>query len=57
MSEIAIKVQHLGKQYRLGGKQASYSTFRETLVNAAAIPLQWLKGERKKEPKHILGSG
>ena len=49
MSEIAIKVQHLGKQYRLGGKQASYSTFRETLVNAAAIPLQWLKGERKTD--------
>ncbi len=49
MSEIAIKVQHLGKQYRLGGKQASYSTFRETLVNAATIPLQWLKGERKTD--------
>jgi lipopolysaccharide transport system ATP-binding protein len=49
MSEIAINVQHLGKQYRLGGKQASYSTFRETLVNAANVPLQWLKGERKKE--------
>jgi lipopolysaccharide transport system ATP-binding protein len=49
MSEIAIKVQHLGKQYRLGGKQASYSTFRETLVNAAANPLLWLKGERKTD--------
>jgi lipopolysaccharide transport system ATP-binding protein len=49
MSDIAIKVQHLGKQYRLGGKQASYSTFREALVNTANAPLRWLKGERNNE--------
>lgn len=49
MSEIAIRVTHLGKQYRLGGKQAVYSTFRETLVNAANAPLRWVKGERRKE--------
>jgi lipopolysaccharide transport system ATP-binding protein len=47
MSDLAIRVEHLGKQYRLGGQQASYSTFRETLVNAADAPLRWLKGERK----------
>jgi lipopolysaccharide transport system ATP-binding protein len=47
MSELAIRVEHLGKQYKLGGKQASYSTFRETVVEAARAPLRWLKGERK----------
>jgi lipopolysaccharide transport system ATP-binding protein len=45
MSELAIRVEHLGKQYRLGGQQALYSTFRETLVNAAKTPVRWLKGE------------
>jgi lipopolysaccharide transport system ATP-binding protein len=49
MSEIAIRVEHLGKQYKLGGKQASYSTFRETLVHAANAPVRWLKGERRPE--------
>lgn len=49
MSDIAIQVEHLGKQYRLGGKQAGYSTFRETLVHATNAPVRWLKGERKPE--------
>jgi lipopolysaccharide transport system ATP-binding protein len=49
MGDIAIRVDHLGKQYRLGGKQAAYSTFRETLVKATQAPLRWLKGERRNE--------
>lgn len=47
MSELAIRVEHLGKQYRLGGQKASYSTFRETLVEVARAPLRWLKVERR----------
>ena len=50
MSDIAIRVEHLGKQYRLGRQQAAYTTFREALVNAANAPLRWLKGERRPEP-------
>jgi len=53
MSDLAIRVEHLGKQYRLGGQQASYSTFRETLVNAARAPLRWLKGERRAEQNKL----
>jgi lipopolysaccharide transport system ATP-binding protein len=49
MSELAIKVEHLGKQYRLGGQQTSYSTFREALVEATKAPLRWLKGEGRNE--------
>ncbi len=49
MSDIAIRVEHLGKQYRLGGQQMRYATFRETLVNAARVPLGWLKGERRAQ--------
>jgi lipopolysaccharide transport system ATP-binding protein len=49
MSDIVIRVEHLGKQYKLGGQQAAYSTFREALVNTARAPLRWLKGERRNE--------
>jgi lipopolysaccharide transport system ATP-binding protein len=49
MSELAIRVEHLGKQYRLGGQQARYSTFRETLVDTVNAPLRWLKGEHRVE--------
>ena len=49
MSDVAIRVEHLGKQYRLGGQQARYATFRESLVEAAKAPLRWLKGERRSE--------
>lgn len=49
MSAIAIKVEHLSKQYRIGGQQAAYSTFRESLVQAANAPIRWLKGERGSE--------
>ncbi|HEV2802864.1 MAG TPA: ABC transporter ATP-binding protein [Pyrinomonadaceae bacterium] len=36
-----IRVEHLGKQYRIGGPQAAYSTLRETLVGAARAPFRW----------------
>ena len=49
MSDIAIRVEHLGKRYKIGGQQASYKTLRESIVAAAAAPVRWLKGERKQE--------
>ena len=49
MSDIAIRVEHLGKQYEIGGQQARYATFRESFSNAASVPLRWLKGERFRE--------
>ena len=50
MTDLAIKVEHLAKQYRLGMQQAAYKTFRESLVNAAGAPIRWLKGERRPVP-------
>ena len=35
MSDIAIRVQNLSKQYRIGEAQAQYKTLRETLVSTA----------------------
>ena len=53
MSDVAIRVEHLSKQYQLGGRETafSYQTFREALIRAAAAPLQWFKGERRKPDK------
>lgn len=39
MSDIAIHVEHLSKQYHIGQK-APYMTFREAITNAAAAPLK-----------------
>jgi lipopolysaccharide transport system ATP-binding protein len=50
MSDLAIRVEHLGKQYQLGGQQLRYATFREALLQTAGAPLRWLKGERRARP-------
>jgi len=50
MGDVAIRVEHLGKQYRLGEQQVRYATFRDTLVNAVRAPLGWLNGERRAQP-------
>lgn len=42
MSEFAIRVDGLSKKYRIGGKQASYRTLRETLVDLVRVPAQRL---------------
>lgn len=38
-----IRVENLGKQYRIGGPQAAYSTLRESLVGAFRSPLKRLR--------------
>ena len=42
MSHIAIRVENLSKQYRIGGPQASYRTLRESLVATAQAPFRRL---------------
>lgn len=39
MGDIAIHVEHLGKEYRIGQK-AQYSTFRDAITNAATAPFK-----------------
>jgi len=41
-----IRVERLGKQYRIGAGGGPYSTLRESLVAAARAPLQRLRGRR-----------
>ncbi len=38
MSDLAIKVEQLGKQYRIGLSPMRYRTFRETLVESINLP-------------------
>ncbi len=44
MSNIAVRVENLGKMYRIGGKQERYSTFRDTLVDAVTSPFRKVRG-------------
>ncbi len=50
MSDVVIRTESLGKQYRLG-KREKYSTFRDALVETAKVPVRWLtsraSGNRK----------
>lgn len=47
MSDIVIRVDELGKRYRIGAQQESYRTLRETLVDAAGAPIRRLIGAFK----------
>jgi lipopolysaccharide transport system ATP-binding protein len=38
MSDIAIRVEGLSKQYRIGGKQERYRTLRDTIADTALAP-------------------
>lgn len=49
MSDIAISVQHIGKRYKIGGPQSSYSTLRESLVDIVNTPVRWLTGKRRRD--------
>ncbi|MEZ4715781.1 MAG: ABC transporter ATP-binding protein [Caldilineaceae bacterium] len=40
MSNIAIRVENLGKEYRIGATQARYRTIRETVMDAARAPFE-----------------
>jgi len=42
MSDIAIGVANLSKQYRIGGPQARYKTIRESLTEAVQAPFRRL---------------
>ena len=42
MSDVAIRVENLSKQYHIGGPQARYKTIRESLTEAVAAPFRRL---------------
>jgi len=42
MSAPAIRIEHLGKEYRIGAKPERYRSLRDTIVHAATAPFQRL---------------
>ena len=44
MTDIAIRAENLGKQYRIGTPAVRYRTLRETLVERFSAPIQRLTG-------------
>jgi len=42
MSDVAIRVENLSKQYRIGGPQARYKTIRESLTEAVGASFRRL---------------
>ena len=55
MSDIAIKVENLGKMYRIGEKQEQYDTFRDTLTNIALAPFRRFRRIGKApKPEEII---
>jgi lipopolysaccharide transport system ATP-binding protein len=47
MSDIAIRVENLSKQYRIGARQAAYRTLREALTDAVVAPFRRLRRNPK----------
>jgi ABC-type sugar transport system ATPase subunit len=45
MTDVAIRVENLSKQYRIGARQAAYRTLREALTDAVVAPFR-----RKRNP-------
>ncbi|MBI3667360.1 MAG: ABC transporter ATP-binding protein [Acidobacteria bacterium] len=59
MAEIAIRVENLGKKYRIGSRQESYKTLRDSLTDTALRPLRAVRswagrnGSSRAEPAEI----
>jgi lipopolysaccharide transport system ATP-binding protein len=60
MSEIAIRVNNLGKQYKIGTSpgglsyRQDYTTLRETLTNMAVAPIRRVLSREKAPGKEII---
>ena len=50
MSDIAIRVEKLGKTYRIGGRQARHDRLTERLMDAVSAPVRRLRNLGKPAP-------
>jgi len=50
MSDIAIQVENLSKMYRIGGQQARYKRFTETVMDTLAAPVRRLRSLGRPVP-------
>src|SRR6266851_502711 len=54
MSDVAIRVENLGKRYRLGARRAAYGTLRDAIVSVAQAPLRALRTGGHRNGKEEL---
>ncbi len=54
MSELAVRVEGLGKEYRLGAQRERYSTLRDQLHRLASAPLRALRGRGERSEQDGL---
>ena len=50
MTEYAIRVEGLCKEYVIGGREKGYRTFRESITDAIAAPLRRLRAIGQEPP-------
>lgn len=50
MSALAIRVNNLGKKYRIGSRQEGYGTLRDALASAMQAPLRMLRKSGRELP-------
>jgi lipopolysaccharide transport system ATP-binding protein len=48
MSELAVRVEGVGKEYRLGGTRERYTTLRDQVNKLATAPLRALRGRGRR---------
>lgn len=53
MDDIAIKVEGLGKQFRIGGRQESYKTLQDTIAEFLYSPLRHIRKLYKRDNNTI----
>jgi len=49
MTDYAIRVRDLGKQYRIGERVATYPTLRDSMMETAAAPFRWVSARMRGE--------
>ena len=52
MSELAVRVEGLGKEYRLGGPRERYTTLRDQLNKLASAPFRALRGRGERSEQN-----
>jgi lipopolysaccharide transport system ATP-binding protein len=53
MGDIAIRVENLGKKYKIGANQTRYQTLRESIVSGFSNSFERIKGAQPKEENII----
>jgi len=51
MSDVVIRVENLGKRYRVGERKEAYGTLRDTIVSAVQASMDALRGHGSKNGK------